>query len=49
MTLAQLFDSTGDKQQAIAYYKKLVDMLPDEGMGSRYKPEWERRIEELES
>jgi tetratricopeptide (TPR) repeat protein len=46
--LAQAYEAQGNKEQALIYYKKLLELSPKEGMGARYNPIWEEKIQELE-
>ncbi len=46
--IARAYEAQGDKEQALIYYKKLLELSPKDGLGSRYIPVWEEKIRELE-
>lgn len=46
--LARSYAASGDKEQAIIYYKKVLELSSKEGSSDRYSPIWEERIAELE-
>lgn len=47
--LARAYEGSGDKQQAVAYYKKALSLAPKDGAGSRSNGLWEQKIKELAS
>lgn len=49
VALARAYQGKGEKQQAITYYKKALELSPKEGMGARYNATLEQEIKELES
>lgn len=46
--LAMAYEASGNKEQAIIYYRKIIDMSPDDDMEASYISLWEKKIEELQ-
>ena len=46
-TLARAYEAKGDKQNAITYYKKAIELTPKNSMAVRYAGLWHEKIEEL--
>lgn len=46
--IAKAYDAKGDKERALFYYKKALELSPKEGMGARYNPVLEELIRGLE-
>lgn len=46
--LATAYELKGDKANAVLYYKKLIELTPEDSPGERYKGVWEAKIKELE-
>ena len=47
-SLATSYELNGDKENAIIYYKKLIEMTPEDSAGARYIWVWEDKVRELE-
>lgn len=47
IALAKAYEDKGDKQQAVQYYRKAIELSPKDDLGSRYNVEWEQKIKEL--
>lgn len=48
VALARVYEGMGDKQQAVIYYKKALELSPKDGLGSRDEPLWEQKVKELQ-
>ncbi len=47
-SLATAYELNGDKENAIIYYKKIIELTPEDSPGSRYVGIWQAKIKELE-
>lgn len=47
--LAMAYEAKGDKEQAVAHYERVIDLLSGDEMESSYILMWEKKIEELQS
>jgi tetratricopeptide (TPR) repeat protein len=49
LALAEAYEKSGDKSQAVKYYQQVVDSIEDDTFMSRYKHIWVEKVEELSS
>lgn len=47
-SLAASYELSGDKENAVIYYKKLIELTPEDSAGARYRGVWEAKVKELE-